>query len=116
MRDGEPSKSAITSASGQRALAGVQHERRLALQLDGGEHAEGAEPDPGGGEDLRVLVGRAVSTAPSAVTDLQPAHLGGQPAERAPVPWVPVEIAPGDGLDVDVAEVGHRQPAAHSSG
>ena len=80
-----------------------------ALQRHGGEHAERADGHPGGAEQVGALLGRAGDDRPVGEDQLERGDLGRDAAEPAPVPCVPVEIAPDDRLRVDVTEVRHRQ-------
>ncbi len=92
-----------------RRLHRVQQERRLALQGDGGDDAQRAEGDPGGGEDVRVLLGRAVQQLAVGGHQLQATHLGGQPAERAAGAVRAGGDRAADRLGIQLAQIGHRK-------
>ena len=79
------------------------------MQGHRGDDAERAQADPGGGEELAMLLGRAVQQLAVAGHQLQAAHLGGQTADPATRAVGAGRDRAGDGLAVDVAEAGHRQ-------
>lgn len=82
---------------GHRLLAGREQEDRLDREGDRGDDAEGAETDPGRGEDRALLGGplrRAGEHRTVGGDQLQPSDLRGEEAESRPVPWVPVLVAP----------------------
>ena len=91
-------------------LLGVQPVGRHALQLDLGDDAERAEPDPGRGEHLRLDLGRALERRPVGEHQGEPADGRGD----ALAPGAGAVGARGDRaadrLAVDVTEVGQRQP------
>ncbi len=92
-----------------RLLVRGEQEGRFDGEGERGDHAECAEAEPGGLEQLRVLGGGAVPDAPVGEHDLQPADLGGQ---RPGVPAGAVGAGAGGaghGLHLDVAHVGERE-------
>jgi hypothetical protein len=93
----------------QRALLGPQQVGRLALDRHRGEHPEGTQAEPGRLEDLRLVVGGRGDHGTVGGDQLDRAHLRRQAAEPAAGAVGAGRDGPGDGLRVDVAEVGHRQ-------
>ncbi len=90
-------------------LDGVQDECRDALQGDLDEDAEGAEPEGDGGEQLAVLVLVDGQELPVGSDEGRARDLGGDAAEPGAGAVRAGGDRAGDGLAVDVAEVGHRQ-------
>ena len=91
-------------------LLGPQRERRLRLERHRVDHAQRPEPDPGVGEDVRVLVGgaaqdRAVRRAPA----VRPTTCVAEPAEPLAGAVRPGRDRARHGLRLDVAEVGQGQ-------
>ena len=89
------SRSASTLVDAHRLLDGVQVEGRHALQRDGRDDAERAQPDARGLEHLGLLVGRALDDRAVAGDEPHARRSGSaMPPSCAPVPCVAVEIAP----------------------
>ena len=111
------SKPSMRRGERARPLDGAQRERRHRLQRHGGDHAERAEADPGGGEDLGVP-GRRRSRAPSPAASPAPARAPAWPGRRtrAPVPWVPVASAPATVCRSMSPRLVSDQPAADELG
>ena len=99
------------TAPGSRPTAagtpGPQHEGRHTLQGHGADHAEGAETDPGGAEQVGALVGGTGDDGAVGQHQLQRPDLGGQAAEAGAGAVGAGGDRAGNGLRVDVAEIGH---------
>ena len=93
-----------------RALVGQQGERRHAAQRHRADHAERAEADPRGVEQLGPGRGRTRRHRPVRQHELERLHLGGEPAEPGAGAVRPGGQRARQRLRVDVAEVGHGQP------
>ena len=91
-------------------LAGVQHERRHALQRDLGDDAQRADADPGHPQQLGVRRGVDAHDVAGAGDELHPDDRRRQVAEPEPGAVGGGGDGTGDRLAVDVAEVRHRQP------
>ncbi|GAB3964827.1 hypothetical protein GCM10027615_08350 [Plantactinospora veratri] len=92
-----------------RALVGAEYEGVDAVQGHLGEHAEGAEPDPGRREDVGVPVGGTLQHLAGAGDQGQPGDEGGEAAVAGAGAVGTGGDRPGDRLRVDVAEIGQGQ-------
>ena len=80
-------------------------------------HPERAEPDPGGGEHVGVLGRRAVRDRAVGVHELAaPRTWAASPPSSAPVPCVPVEMAPATVCASMSPRLGSAQPRAAQRG
>ncbi len=94
-----------------RLLDGAQVEGGLAAEGDGRDDAQGAQPHPGCGEDLGLLVRRAGDDRPVGRDQLETDHVGGQAAEPDARSVGAGRDGSGDRLVPDVSQVGQGQAA-----
>ncbi len=94
---------------GHRLLVGGEQEGRFDAEGECGDHAEGAEAEPGALEQPGVLGGGAAPDGAVGEDDLQGADLGGERAGVAAGAVGASAGGAGDGLDLDVAHVGEGE-------